>query len=134
MVSVQEQRNLFCLNCHGSLFAEKLYVNKLELSSSSKLDCSSYIVSVKLPPRKFVPWFIWPCIEYCCHIWAVAPNWYLNMLDKQHKQVWVAPRSTQLFILPRLIKWVPRISGNLVVKNKLPPWSGTSLEAVEPHP
>ena len=24
--------------------------------------------------------------------------------------------------------------GNLVVKSKLPPWSGSSLEAVEPHP
>ena len=31
-------------------------------------------------------------------------------------------------------KWVPGISGNLVVKSKLPPRSGTSLEAVEPDP
>ena len=29
---------------------------------------------------------------------------------------------------------VPGISGNLVVKSKLPPQSGSSLEAVEPHP
>ena len=27
-----------------------------------------------------------------------------------------------------------RISGNLVVKSKLPPQSGSTLEAVEPHP
>ena len=33
-----------------------------------------------------------------------------------------------------LIKWVPGISGNLAVKSKLPPQSGCSLEAVEPHP
>ena len=46
----------------------------------------------------------------------------------------VAPRSTQSFILPRSMKWVPGISGNLVVKSKLPPRSGFSLEAVEPHP
>ena len=38
---------------------------------------------------------------------------------------WVAPRS---------IKSVPGISGNLVVKSKLPPRSCSSLEAVEPHP
>ena len=44
------------------------------------------------------------------------------------------PRSTQPFILPRLVKWVPGISGNVVVKSKLPPRSGTSLETVEPHP
>ena len=47
---------------------------------------------------------------------------------------WVAQRSTQPFILPRSIKWVPGISGNLVVKSQLPSWSGSSLEAVEPHP
>ena len=29
---------------------------------------------------------------------------------------------------------LPGISGNLVVKSKLPPWSDSSLEAVEPHP
>ena len=40
----------------------------------------------------------------------------------------------QPFILPRSIKWVPEISGNLVIKSKLSPRSGSSLEAVEPHP
>ena len=45
----------------------------------------------------------------------------------------VAPWLTQPFILPRSIKWV-RVSGSLVVKSKLSPWSGSSLEAVEPHP
>ena len=43
-------------------------------------------------------------------------------------------RSTQTFILSRSSKWVIGISGNLVVKNKLPPRSGSSLEAIEPHP
>ena len=33
-----------------------------------------------------------------------------------------------------LIKWVPGISGDSVVKSKQPPWNGSSLEAVEPHP
>ena len=47
---------------------------------------------------------------------------------------WVAPRLTQLFIFPRSAKWVPQISGNLVVKRKLPPQSGSSLVAVEPYP
>ena len=46
----------------------------------------------------------------------------------------VALWSTQAFILLRFIKGVPGISGNLVVKSKLPPRSGTSLEAVAPHP
>ena len=34
---------------------------------------------------------------------------------------WVTPRSTQSFILPRSIKWVPGYFGNLVLKSKLSP-------------
>ena len=37
---------------------------------------------------------------------------------------WVAPRLTQPFFLAGSIKQVPGISGNLVVKSKLPPCSG----------
>ena len=29
---------------------------------------------------------------------------------------------------------ITMLNGNLVVKSKPPPWSGTSLKAVEPHP
>ena len=47
---------------------------------------------------------------------------------------WMAPSSTQPFILRRSIKLVPAFYKNLVVKIKLPPQRGTSLEAVEPHP
>ena len=46
----------------------------------------------------------------------------------------VTPRSTQPFILPKLIKLVPGISGNLMVTSKLPPRRGSSLETVEPRP
>ena len=45
--------------------------------------------------------------------------WVLNMSG-----LWT-PRLMQPFILPRLIKWVPGISGNLVVKSKLPPHSSS---------
>ena len=72
-------------------------------------------------------------------------DWWLMMkimvkaLDSQSrspvfKNHWVAPRSTQPFILLRSIKWAPGISGNWMVKSKLPPRSGCSLEAVESHP
>ena len=47
---------------------------------------------------------------------------------------WVAPRPTQPPVLRRPIKWAPEIPGDLVVKSKLPPRSGFSLEAVEPYP
>ena len=39
-----------------------------------------------------------------------------------------------LLTFSKKIKHQNRISGNLVVKSKLPRRSGSSLEAVEPHP
>ena len=30
---------------------------------------------------------IWPCMEYCCHIWAGAPCCYLELLDKIQKWI-----------------------------------------------
>ena len=27
------------------------------------------------------------CMEYCCHVWAGAPSWYLELLDKLQKWV-----------------------------------------------
>ena len=77
----------------------------------------------------------------CMKLWLIRSasiaywlrRWILN--PGSHVQNhWVAPRLTQSFILLRSIKWVPGISGNLVVKSKLPPRSGSSFEAVEPHP
>ena len=30
---------------------------------------------------------IWPCMEYCCCVWAGAPSSYLELLDKLQKQL-----------------------------------------------
>ena len=30
---------------------------------------------------------IWPCIEYCCHVWTGTPKCYLQLLDKL--QTWI---------------------------------------------
>ena len=27
------------------------------------------------------------CIEYCCYVWAVAPSYYLELLDKLQKRI-----------------------------------------------
>ena len=59
---------------------------------------------------------------------------FLPIQGSRAENHWVAPRLTQLFILPKSIRWVPEISENLVVKSKLPPQSGSSLETVEHHP
>ena len=26
---------------------------------------------------------VWPCIEYCCHVWAGGPSCYMELLDNQ---------------------------------------------------
>ena len=78
----------------------------LGLTISSKLDWGSYIVSIAKAVSKkigalirsvkflspevalhlYKP-FIRPCMEYCCHVWARAPSFYLELLDKLQKWV-----------------------------------------------
>ena len=72
------------------------------MTFSSKLDWGSYIISTAetaskkigalIRPMKFLSAevalylyisTIWPCMEYCCHVWAGAPNCYLDKLQKQ---------------------------------------------------
>ena len=84
-----------------SVLEEKSSFKMLGLTFSSKLDCSSYIISIAktasqkigalIRSMKFlspeVVLYIYkstirPCMEYCCHVWAVAPNCYLELLDK----------------------------------------------------
>ena len=75
----------------GSVFEKTPSSKLLGLISSSKLDWGSYIISVaKSVSKKIVSLIrsmkfispevalyiynstIWPCMEYCCHVWAGA--------------------------------------------------------------
>ena len=57
--------------------------------------------------------------------WLSGQGAWFPIQGSRVENQWVVPRSTQPFILPRLIKWVPGISGDLVVKSKLSPCSGS---------
>ena len=78
----------------------------LGLTFSSKLDWGSYIISIpKTTSRKIgaligsMKFFslevalylhkstIHPCIEYCFHVWASAPNCCLELLDKLQERI-----------------------------------------------
>ena len=90
-----------------SVLEEKTSFKMLGLTFSSKLDWSSYIVSTAKTASKKIgalicsmkflsPEFalylykftIQPCMEYCCHVWAGAPNCYLELLDKLQKWIY----------------------------------------------
>ena len=90
-----------------SVLEEKTYFKMLGLTFSFKLDWSSYIVSTAKTASKKIgtlicsmkflsPEFalylykftIRPCMEYCCHVWAGAPNCYLELLDKLQKRIY----------------------------------------------
>ena len=90
----------------GSFLEEKSSFKMLGLTLSSKLDCSSYIVSIAKSTSKKIGALIHsmkflspevalylykstirPCMEYCCHVWAGAPSCYLELLDKLQKQI-----------------------------------------------
>ena len=78
----------------------------LGLTFFSKLDWGSYIISVvktafkkigalicsmkSLPPEVILYLYksaIHPSMEYCCHVWAGAPNCYLELWDKLQKWI-----------------------------------------------
>ena len=78
----------------------------LGLTFSSKLDWGSYITSIAKTASKkigalirFMKFLspevalylykstIRPCMEYCCHVLAGAPNCYLELLDKLQKRI-----------------------------------------------
>ena len=77
----------------GSVIGEKSSLKMLGLTFSSKLDWGSYIVSIaKTASKKIgalirsmkflstgVALYLYkstirPCMEYCCHVWAIAPS------------------------------------------------------------
>ena len=81
----------------GSVLEEKSSFKMLGLSFSSKLDLGSYSISIVkiastktgalIDSRKFLSpgvalnlykSTIQPCMEYWCHVWAGAPNCYLE--------------------------------------------------------
>ena len=90
----------------GSVLEEKSYFKMVGLTFSSKLDWGSYIIAIgKTNSKKLgalihsmkflspeVPLYlckssIWPCMEYCCHVWTGVPSCYLELLDKPQKWI-----------------------------------------------
>ena len=79
----------------------------LRLTFLSKLDWGSYIICIAKTVSKRIGALIRsikflslevalylykstirPCMEYCFHVWAGAPSYYLKLLDKLQKQIW----------------------------------------------
>ena len=90
----------------GSILEEKSSFKMLGLTFSSKLDWGSYIISIAKTASKKIGALICsmkflspevtlylyksticPCMKYCCHVWAGAPNCYLDLLDKLQKRI-----------------------------------------------
>ena len=90
----------------GSILEEKLSFKILGLTFSSKLDWGSYITSIAKATSKKIGTVIcsikflslevalylykstiWPCMEYCRHVYTGAPSCYLELLDKLQKQI-----------------------------------------------
>ena len=78
----------------------RVFFKMLGLTFFSKLEQGSNIHIAKTGPRKIRTLIrlmkflspevalylfkstIWPCMQYCCHIWAGAPSCYLELFDK----------------------------------------------------
>ena len=91
---------------NGSVLEQKTSFKMLGLTFFSKLDWGSYIVSIAETASKKIEALIcsmkflspevalylyksaiWPCMEYCCHVWTGAPSCYLKLLDKLQKWI-----------------------------------------------
>ena len=87
---------------HGSILQEKSSCKMLGLNFSLNWMIGSYIISVAkiasnwIPSMKFLSpkvvlhlykSSIHPSMEYCCHVRAGAPSWYLELLDKLQKWI-----------------------------------------------
>ena len=85
----------------GSVLEEKSSFKMLGLAFSSKLDWFSYVIPIANSASKKIRALIRsmnffsrevalylltstrrPCMEYCLHVWASAPERYFKMLDK----------------------------------------------------
>ena len=108
LVSFERYNNTSAIDVKmdGSVLDEKSSFKMLELTFFSKLDWDSYIISIdktkskkiralirsmkflspEVSPYLYKP-TIRPCIEYCCHVWAGAPSFYLELLNKLQKQI-----------------------------------------------
>ena len=94
LISMLGKRSCFCLT------------GLITMAFSSKLDWVSYIISIsKTASKKIGPLIhsmkflspkvalylykstIYPCMEYCCHVWVGAPSCYLVLLNKLQKQI-----------------------------------------------
>ena len=90
----------------GSVLEEKTSFRMLGLTFSSELGWGSYSISIaKTASKKIgslirsmkflspeVALYLYkstirPCMEYCCQVWAGAPNCYLELLDKLQKRI-----------------------------------------------
>ena len=87
-----------------SVHEEKSFFKMLGLTFYSKLDWGSYIISIAKTSSKKIGALIcsmkfifpevavskstiFPCMEYCCHVWAGTPTWYWELLDKLEKRI-----------------------------------------------
>ena len=90
----------------GSVLEEKSSFKMLGLIFSSKLEWSTYIISIAKSESKKIGALIrsmkflspevalylcksniWPRVEYCCYVWAGGQSCYLELLDKLQKQI-----------------------------------------------
>ena len=89
-----------------SVLEKKSSFKMMRSTFSSKLDWGPYIISIGKTASKIFGALIcsmkflspevaqylykctiWPCMEYCCHVWAGASSCYLELFDKLQKWI-----------------------------------------------
>ena len=91
---------------NGSVLEERFYFKMLGLTFLSKLDWASYINSIAKTVSKMIGALVrsmnflslkialylykstmQPYVGHYCHVWAIGPSCYLELLDKLKKRI-----------------------------------------------
>ena len=66
----------------GLTFSSKFYWGSIAKIASRKMRALTGSMTFVSPEiaLDFCKSTIWPCMEYCCHVWAGAPSCYLELL------------------------------------------------------
>ena len=62
-------------------------IAKSDFKKIGALICSMKFLSPEGALYHYKSTIIWPCIEYCCHVWTGAHSFFLELLDKLQKWI-----------------------------------------------
>ena len=85
-IARMNSQNMPCLGLTLSSKLGKISFAKTPSKKIGALICSMKFLSPEVALYLYKS-TIQPCMKYCCHVWTIAPSYYLELLDKLQKWI-----------------------------------------------